>query len=93
MRYLDCGCILAVSWCSLSSVTVISGTVGSAAVRVKFLSLMFLQLSITKAVISPCVTSLAPRPSMVRFLSPFIHRPICLVASGFSCSEVVFDTW
>ena len=75
------------------SVTVISGTVGSAAFSVKPVSRMFRQLSMTKAVISPCVISRAPRPLRVTLRRPFIHSPICFVTSGFSFSEVVFETW
>lgn len=56
---------------SPTSVTVISGTVGSAAATVKFRNVMFSQLSIAKAVISPWVTSRAPFPSMVTFLRFF----------------------
>ena len=35
------------------------------------------QLSMTKVVISPWVMSLAPPPSMITFLSPLSHNPMC----------------
>ena len=71
---------------------VLSGTVGSAAFSEKFLSTMLSHSSTTRNDISPCVTKHAPPPSTVTLLSPRSQRPMCLVPSGHSSAEAVFDT-